>query len=627
MTIHRPMRSLAVVILGCWASLVLSAQQTGRDTPAAATTGTASIAGTVVVDEPNGPPVRRALVSIAMRTTSMSFTRQTTTDDQGRFVLTNLPAGTYTVSASKAGLVQSSYGEARPYGVGTPISLTEGQKFSTPFKLLRGAVITGVLRDGGRPVVQTTVNATPVRIVNGARVPGTARFNSAQTDDRGEYRIYGLPPGDYLVAASPRLAGNAEIRPVTEAEIQWATQQLQQTAATAGAPASTPSFGGSAEPPPPAQPLGYSPVYFPGTSDPAAAAMVTVAAGQERTGIDFSVTYVPTARIEGLVLDRDGAPATGAQINLVPVMDSDTFLTGSPFMLDMILMGRPAVINGRFSMAGIRPGRYTLFARGPAPGAQLAGGPGSGRGGAPAMTMWATADVAIEGRDISGIELRLQPGLTLEGRLTFDPASGTPPSDLSRLSVRLTPAPTAGVTVSVNAPVAEPKPDGSFRFEGVSPGRYMVNASLPGGTPPWTLRSARVGDIDAADTGFEVRPGQDMPEVVLTFTTRMAELSGRLLDGTGKPSTALSIFLFSVDPQHWSQRTRRIRPPMRAGTDGAFRFTNLLPGEYFLAALSDYEQADIFKPEFLQEVAAAAMKITIGEGEKKAQDIRIAGGK
>ena len=84
---------------------------------------------------------------------------------------------------------------------------------------------------------------------------------------------------------------------------------------------------------------------------------------------------------------------------------------------------------------------------------------------------------------------------------------------------------------------------------------------------------------------------------------------------------------FSVDPEHWSQRTRRIRPPVRAGTDGTFRFTNLLPGEYHLAALSDYEQADLFRPEFLEEVAAASMKITIGDGEKKVQDIRIAGGK
>ena len=616
---------LALLIMGAAASVAPTAQQAGRDAPAAAATGTAAISGTVVLNEANAPPVRRALVSVAMRTTAMNSTRQTTTDDQGRFVFRNLPAGTYTAHVTKAGLVPAAFGETRPYGVGTPISLAEGEKLSLPFKLLRGAVITGTLLDNGRPVIQTTVNATPVRIVNGARLPGTSRFNSAQTDDRGVYRIYGLPPGDYVISASPRLAANTEIRPVTEAEIQWATQQLQQSAPAGAAAAPAPSSGGSVEAPRPAQPLAYSPVYYPGTSDSAAAAIVTIAAGQERTGIDFNVTYVPTSRVEGTVVNDDGSSPTGVQLNMVPAIESDPFLSGSPMMLDMMLMmTRPTVVNGRFSLAGVRPGRYTVFARAPAPGAQ-AGAPGAGRGGTAPMTMWAMADVAVEGQDVTGLELRLQPGLTVHGRLTFDPASGPPPADLSRLSLRLTPAPTAGVSVSVNPPVPAVNPDGTFHFEGISPGRYVVNATLPGGPPPWILRSARVGDVDAADNGVDIRPGQDTPELVLTFTTRMAELSGRLLDGAGRPSSALSIILFSVDPQHWNQRTRRIRPPTRAGTDGAFRFTNLLPGEYYLAALSDFEQADIFKPEFLEQVGAAAMKITIGEGEKKVQDIRIAG--
>ena len=69
-----------------------------------------------------------------------------------------------------------------------------------------------------------------------------------------------------------------------------------------------------------------------------------------------------------------------------------------------------------------------------------------------------------------------------------------------------------------------------------------------------------------------------------------------------------------------------MRIPVRASTDGKFRFTNLQPGEYFLAALSDFETADVFKPEFLEQVAAAAMKITITEGEKKVQDLKISGG-
>ena len=597
------------------------AQQPARDAPTVPSTGTASISGTVVINEPGGGPLRRATVSLSVRTNTVSVARQTTTDDQGRFVFANLPAATYSPpTVAKPGFVTSSYGETRPGGVGTPLTLAEGQKLSVAFRLLRGAVITGRLADAGHPVAQTNVNAVPIRMVNGRRTASSGRSFSAQTDDRGIYRIYGLSPGDYLVSASPRRTVNAEIRLVTDAELQWAAQQLS---GGGGGAIPAPGFGNAAEPPP-SQPLDYAPVFYPGTGDAAAAVAVSVAAGQERSGIDFNVTYVPTAKIEGVVLDAGGAAAANVQINIVPLMADDAAQLGPISMFDtMMLMTRPNIANGRFSFAGIRPGRYTVFARAAAPGEAPAAAPGRGRGGTPPLTLWASQDLTVEGRDLTGLELRLQPGLTLRGRVTFDSASGTPPEDLSRLSFRLTPAPTAGYTVTVNPPLPEVSPDGTFRLEGVAPGKYVVNASLPGGQPPWMLRSARVGEIDAADVGFDVRPNQAPPEIELLFTTRTAELSGRLLDGTGKPSAALSIFLFSVDPQQWSQRTRWIRPPVRAGTDGSFRFTNLLPGEYYLAALSDFDQADIFQPDFLEQVAAAAMKIAIGEGEKKAQDIRI----
>jgi hypothetical protein len=77
----------------------------------------------------------------------------------------------------------------------------------------------------------------------------------------------------------------------------------------------------------------------------------------------------------------------------------------------------------------------------------------------------------------------------------------------------------------------------------------------------------------------------------------------------------------------WSQRSRRLRVPVRASTEGKFRFTNLPPGEYYMAALTDFEPNDYYNPTFLDQVAAAgAIKITLAEGEKKVQDLRIAGG-
>jgi hypothetical protein len=182
--------------------------------------------------------------------------------------------------------------------------------------------------------------------------------------------------------------------------------------------------------------------------------------------------------------------------------------------------------------------------------------------------------------DLSGIEIRLERGMDLAGRVAFESETLTPPADLSTVTIRPSSAPSAGVTVSVNIPSGQVEKDGSFTLKGMSPGRYLLSASAPSGKPgaTWVLKSARVGEVDAADAAFEVRPGQNVSDVVLTFTDKVAEVSGTLRDAKGAATSALSIILFSTDRSQWQQRSRRLRPPVRAATDGTFKFTNLLRG-------------------------------------------------
>jgi hypothetical protein len=66
-----------------------------------------------------------------------------------------------------------------------------------------------------------------------------------------------------------------------------------------------------------------------------------------------------------------------------------------------------------------------------------------------------------------------------------------------------------------------------------------------------------------------------------------------------------------------------LRPPTRPASDGRYRIVGLPPGEYFIAALGDIGETDYLDAAFLEQVAAAAFKITLAEGEKKQQDLRL----
>ena len=150
------------------------------------------------------------------------------TDEQGRFVFPDLPAGRYTLSGTRPAYVTSYYGARQSWrGPSSTITLAEGQQLSVAMRMLHGAVVTGTLFDSlGRPQPNARVMAVRFRMNAGERVVQTAGGVPAITDDRGAYRVYGLSPGEYAVTAS--VQGNADVRQITAPEIQWAQQQIQR---------------------------------------------------------------------------------------------------------------------------------------------------------------------------------------------------------------------------------------------------------------------------------------------------------------------------------------------------------------------------------------------------------------
>ena len=124
------------------------AQQPARDTPAQSNT-TPVVAGRLsgrVLAADTGRPVKRARVFITAA--ELPGGRGVLTDDSGTFDFTELPAGRYTLTASKSGFIGLSYGQRRPLQAGTPLQLADGQQLQgIDFRLPRGGVVAGHVFD------------------------------------------------------------------------------------------------------------------------------------------------------------------------------------------------------------------------------------------------------------------------------------------------------------------------------------------------------------------------------------------------------------------------------------------------------------------------------------------------
>ena len=147
-----------------------------------------------------GRPVKRARVVVA----GGGRPRAATTDEQGRFRVTALPAGTYSITATKTGFVDGAFGQRRAVRTGTPVELTDGQqRADVDLKLMRGGVVTGrVLDEDGEPLARAMVTVLRQQYVRGEKQLTPA--GTDQSDDRGQFRVFGLPPGDYFVSATAR---------------------------------------------------------------------------------------------------------------------------------------------------------------------------------------------------------------------------------------------------------------------------------------------------------------------------------------------------------------------------------------------------------------------------------------
>ena len=535
--------------------------------PPAQGRGTATETRTVTVNGVTQNVASSVSMNVSMRPRTM------TTDAQGAFEFTGLPAGSYRVMANagqySAAYLSGAYGAKRPntpmtQDQGAPIDLVEGQRFDkATISLQRGGVITGRVTDENGDAL-ARVQVYTMFLLPGATRPQRTG-STVSTDDLGQFRLFGLQPAEYLVVAEAR--GPTFVQPNAAPEREE-------------------------------DKIGFLTTYFPGTADEASAQRVRVRTGGETPGVEIRLVSGRLFTISGMVLDSQGrasARTNGQLMKSVP-----GFSNSYGFSTDE---------QGRFQMKNIAPGAYRLIVRGRNPG-----GPE-----AQADQEMAVMPLAVNS-DLEGVTVVTGNGPAISGTVVFEqgPPQLSPGQASFQMRVSASPGDPQNFGGLPMPPAALVTPDLTFTMKNVF-SEVLLRTNAPG----QYLKAVTLNGDDITDTPREFKTGD---RVTLVMTSRVSTLEGTVTDAKGAPVTDAGILVFSEDKSTWRFNSTKVK---RSSVDqaGHFRLIGVLPGRYFAIALPRERLAISSINQdtaFFEQLSKEATTLVVGEDEQRQIDLRIA---
>ena len=510
--------SLACLVL-ILASLPVAAQVTS---PAAQPSKVGKITGKVVNDK--GQPLPNARVMIRA-VGSMEATQTATTDQDGKFELNGLDRVSYHLNAW--------------FSTYVPLSLDSDDFQPSTFRvgdsptlvLTKGGVITGTVTDHtGEPLVGVRVRA---RMIRESNLPTWFYGQSERTtDDRGIYRLYGLPAGTYLV---------------------WA-----------GGPTYNPGL----------DPFDTDvPTYAP-SSTRDTATEITVRAGEETTNVDIRYRGEPGHIVSGTVNGPSGEQAMGAA-----------------YAVDLTSVGRApwssmSVVRmqeGRgFSFQGIDDGEYFVTARSMVANQEWA--------------FSESKRIQVRGGDVTGIELVTQPLASVSARVVLEESKAPDCTDKERplFSETLITSRQKETEATKRIPRfvwleragLNADAEGNVRLRNLTPGEYRFTTQFSG--KYWYLHSMSLGSktakpVDAARNWTRIKSGDRISVLTITLAQGAASLRGKvaLAEGETLPDR-LFAYLVPAEREKVEDVLRYFAAPVTA--DGKIVLNNVAPGRYWIVA-------------------------------------------
>ena len=134
------------------------------------------------------------------------------------------------------------------------------------------------------------------------------------------------------------------------------------------------------------------------------------------------------------------------------------------------------------------------------------------------------------------------------------------------------------------------------------------------------VKSATLNGRDAVDEPIELRTIVD--GVVVTLTDRLPGVSGVVRDASGQTSATCHVVVFAKDRKFWMPESSRLTS-VRPASDGSYVIRSMPAGDYFVTAVNDLEPGEWFDPALLEQLSKSALTITLTEGEKTSQDLRL----
>jgi Carboxypeptidase regulatory-like domain len=454
-----------------WAATLVA--QTPPISPATKSTAddTCTVSG-MVVAKADGTPLKGATVQL-LATANTDHEIAVKSGVDGHFLLKNVPAGDYHLTVSRNGYSELKYGQKKAGDPGALFRLEPGQNMSDLlFRMGRTGVISGkVFDEDGEPMAGVEVEALRNIYRDGRREMVLAA--SGQSNDLGEFRLYGLTPGRYFVSAD-QAPWNREV--VGEKEFNGATSNSGEK--------------------------GYGRVYYPNTVVPDKASAFMVKEGEEIPSIDFLMKEITVYRIRGKVLNLVSKQGTGnIQVSVFPRKQEMNVLS---FNANNI-----AKADGSFELPEIAPGEYTvsavLFDEG--------------------KTYSTQQDVDVVASDVDGLVLSLTAGVTIPGRINWE---GRPSQRKDGTSIYLESEMSRFGIGRAEAHIDE---DWQFTLKEVPDGTFEVH--LVDLSEDYYIKEVRFGDTLLPDRELRVRGAGANLEI--TVSSHGARISGTVLNTDSLP--------------------------------------------------------------------------------------------